>query len=144
MFRGSVKGIGYPLHSTVSPFTYTSVGHRVPSHFNWSLYEYRCTQHYIQIPIPSARVLLIISCFEFLWSVQIKNYSNDYFYGARVEVNMVRSSGVPRDFVVCFNKFSWGQRTEKGDLGAVAPLVRVSGSSCNLVQGISIHIVNFS
>ena len=33
---------------------------------------------------------------------------------------------------------------EKGDLGAVAPLVRVSGSSCNLVQGISIHIVNFS
>jgi len=37
MFRGSVKSTGYPLHSTVSPFTYPPVCHRVPSHFNWSL-----------------------------------------------------------------------------------------------------------
>ena len=33
MFRGSVKGTGYPLHSPVSP----SVRHRVTSHLNWSL-----------------------------------------------------------------------------------------------------------
>jgi len=37
MFRGSVKGTGYPLHSPVSPFTSPPVGHRVPSHFNCSL-----------------------------------------------------------------------------------------------------------
>ena len=35
MFRGSVKGSGYPLHSPVSPFTSPPVRHRVPSHFNW-------------------------------------------------------------------------------------------------------------
>ena len=32
---------------------------------------------------------------------------------------------------------------ENGDLGAVAPLVRGSVGSCNLVQEISFHIVNF-
>ena len=37
MFRGSVKGTGYPLHSPVSPFTSPPVRHRVPSHLNWSL-----------------------------------------------------------------------------------------------------------
>ena len=37
MFRGSVKGTGYPLHSPVSPFTSPPVRHRVPSHFNRSL-----------------------------------------------------------------------------------------------------------
>ena len=40
------------------------------------------------------------------------------------------------------NKFSWGQR-ERGS-GDVAPLVRGSGDSCNLVQQISFHIVKFS
>ena len=33
---------------------------------------------------------------------------------------------------------------ENGDLGAVAPLVRGSGGSCNLVQEISFHRVKFS
>jgi len=33
---------------------------------------------------------------------------------------------------------------ENGDLGAVAPPVRGSGGSCNLVQEISFHIVKFS
>ena len=37
MFRGSVKGTGYPLHSSRSPFTSPPVRHRVPSHFNWTL-----------------------------------------------------------------------------------------------------------
>ena len=38
MFRGSVKGTSYPLHSPVSPFTSSPVRHRVPSHFiNWTL-----------------------------------------------------------------------------------------------------------
>ena len=36
-FRGSVKGTGYPLHSSVSPFTPPPVRHRVPSCFNWTL-----------------------------------------------------------------------------------------------------------
>jgi len=35
-------------------------------------------------------------------------------------------------------------RGQKGDLGAVAPLVRGSGGSCNLVQEISFHILKFS
>ena len=37
MFRGSVKGTGYPLHSPVSPFTSPPVRHRVPSRFSWTL-----------------------------------------------------------------------------------------------------------
>ena len=37
VFRGSVKGTGYPLHSPVSPFTSRPARRRVPSHFNWSL-----------------------------------------------------------------------------------------------------------
>ena len=35
VFRGSVKGIGYSLHSTVSPSL--PLRHRVPSHFNCTL-----------------------------------------------------------------------------------------------------------
>ena len=37
MFRGSVSGTGYPLHSPVSPSLPNPVRHRVPSHFNWNL-----------------------------------------------------------------------------------------------------------
>jgi hypothetical protein len=37
VFRGSMKGTGYPLHSSVSPFTSPPVRHRVASHFNWIL-----------------------------------------------------------------------------------------------------------
>ena len=37
IFRGSVKGTGYPLHSPVSPSLSHLVRHRVPSHFNWTL-----------------------------------------------------------------------------------------------------------
>ena len=37
VFRGSVKGTGYPLHSPVPPFTSPPVRHRVPSHFNWTI-----------------------------------------------------------------------------------------------------------
>ena len=33
VFRGSVKGTGYPLHSSVSPFTSLLVRHRVPITF---------------------------------------------------------------------------------------------------------------
>ena len=34
MFRGSVKGTGYPLHSPVSPSLPPPVSHRVPSHLH--------------------------------------------------------------------------------------------------------------
>jgi len=37
MFRGSVKGTGYSLHSPVSPLTSPPVRHRASSHFNWNL-----------------------------------------------------------------------------------------------------------
>ena len=37
MFRGSVKGTGYPTPFTSFPFTSPPVHHRVPSHFSWSL-----------------------------------------------------------------------------------------------------------
>ena len=37
MIWGILNGTGYPLHSTVSTFTFPHVRHRVPSHFNWSL-----------------------------------------------------------------------------------------------------------
>jgi len=36
MFRGSVKGTGYPLHSPF-PLHFPSLRHRAPSHFNSSL-----------------------------------------------------------------------------------------------------------
>ena len=56
-------------------------------------------------------------------------------------------SGVPRNFV----RGGGGSTDsiedrdrENGDLGAVAPIVRGSGGSCNLVQEISFHIVKFS
>jgi len=54
-------------------------------------------------------------------------------------------SGVPRNFVrggVQQIQLRTEDR-ENGDLGAVAPLVRGSGGSCNLLQEISFHIVNF-
>ena len=55
-------------------------------------------------------------------------------------------SGVPRNFFVGgdFNKFSWGQRTERTGIWGRSPLVRGSGGSCNLVKEISFHIVKFS
>ena len=37
MFRGSVKGTGYTLHSPVSPSLSPPVRQRVSSHFNWIL-----------------------------------------------------------------------------------------------------------
>jgi hypothetical protein len=37
MFRGSVKGTGYPLHSTGSPSLPLPVRYHVPLHFNLSL-----------------------------------------------------------------------------------------------------------
>ena len=45
MFRGSVKGTGYPHHSPVSPFNSPPVRHRVPSHFNWNLPVYNIDLH---------------------------------------------------------------------------------------------------
>jgi len=54
MFRGSLKGTGYPLHSQVSPFTSPPpVRHRVPSLFNWTLpspvYFIRTSKFHIKI-----------------------------------------------------------------------------------------------
>ena len=54
MFRGSVKGTGYPLHSPVPPFTSPPVRHRVPSHFNRSLQ--RPGREVTHLPPPSGQV----------------------------------------------------------------------------------------
>jgi hypothetical protein len=61
VFRGSVKGTGYPLHSPVSPFTSPTVRHRVPSHFNWSLLILTLLLHRASI----------LSC---LWTRQVSLY----------------------------------------------------------------------
>jgi len=55
MFRGSVKGTGYPLHPPVSPSLPPPVRHRVPSHFNWTL-RLLC--------FPSQCVYLCQTCFS--------------------------------------------------------------------------------
>ena len=59
---------------------------------------------------------------------------------------LVLTSGVPRNFV----QVGGGQQIqlmtedrENGHVWAVAPLVRGSGGSCNLVQEISFHIVKY-
>jgi hypothetical protein len=60
--------------------------------------------------------------------------------------NFSTGSGVPRIL------FGWGVSTNSVDdrgqrergSGGGSPLVRGSGGSCNLVQEISFHIVNFS
>ena len=59
---------------------------------------------------------------------------------------MMQISGIPRNFVrggVQQIQLRTEDR-ENGDLEAVAPLVRGSEGSCNLVQEISFHIVKFS
>jgi hypothetical protein len=57
-------------------------------------------------------------------------------------------NGVPRNFVRGVGGVQQLQlRTEdreNGGLAAIAPLVRGSGGSCNLVQEISFHILTFS
>ena len=37
MFRGSAKGTGYPLHSSVSPSLPLPCVNRLPSHFSWTI-----------------------------------------------------------------------------------------------------------
>jgi hypothetical protein len=49
VFRGSVKGTGYPLQSPVSPLLFPR---RVPSHFNWTL--------------PKLRVVLLYTSHEYI------------------------------------------------------------------------------
>ena len=63
-----------------------------------------------------------------------------------VKIKSSLASGVPRNFVrggVQQIQLRTEDR-ENGDLGVVAPLVKGSGCSCNLVQEISFHIVKFS
>ena len=50
---------------------------------------------------------------------------------------VLRSSGVPRNFVRGGGSTNSVDDRENGDLGAVAPLVMGSGESCNFVQVIS-------
>jgi hypothetical protein len=73
MFRGSVKGTSYPLHSPVSPLTSPPVRLCVPSHFNWSLL--RCTSS-------------MFTCYHLkLVSGTLKRYVTnfkDYLIGAQI------------------------------------------------------------
>ena len=61
-----------------------------------------------------------------------------------VHLHTPGGSGVPRNFVRGGGLTNSVEDRENGDLGAVVPLVRGSGGSCNLVQEISFHIVKFS
>jgi len=71
MFRGSVKGTGYPFHSPVSP----PLRHRVPSHFSWTLPPFQTASvafhmwqghnlPQLQIPFPRISKLCIINSFS--------------------------------------------------------------------------------
>ena len=64
VFRGSVKGTGYPLHSPVSPFTSTPVCHRVPLHFNWSLSPFIVTSHRVYLRVLYNILTTISLCSE--------------------------------------------------------------------------------
>jgi len=57
---------------------------------------------------------------------------------------MAGSSAVLRNFVRVGGSTNSVQDRETGYVGAVAPLVRGSGGSCNLVQEILFHIVKLS
>ena len=59
------------------------------------------------------------------------------------QVNTVAYQGISSGGVVQQIQLRAEDR-ENGELGAVAPPVRSSGGSCNLVQEISFHIVTFS
>ena len=62
------------------------------------------------------------------------------------EISWKGTSGVPRNFFrggVSTNSVEDRGQREQGS-GGGSPLVRGSGSSCNLVQEISFHIVKFS
>ena len=70
-----------------------------------------------------------------------------YTYEEFIRDRSDTASGVPRNFFRGgrgFNKFSWGQRTERTGIWGRSLLVRSSGGSCNLVQEISFHKVKFS
>ena len=74
--------------------------------------------------------------------------SNSLTPNATIKLNcsVVQISGVPRNFVrggVQQIRLRTEDR-KNGYLGAVAPLVRSSGGSCNLIQEISFHVVKFS
>ena len=67
-------------------------------------------------------------------------------YSGILNTVVTASSGVPRNFV----RVGGGSTNSVGDRGQIergsgggSPLVRGCGGSCNLVQEISFHIVNF-
>jgi len=71
-----------------------------------------------------------------------------FVYVANNKISVITDigvSGVPRSIFGGVRQIQLRtQDRENGDVGVVAPLVRGSGGSCNLVQEISFHIVKFS
>ena len=95
----------------------------------------------------TSRFNLVFSLLTFtvLSQLMLKWWQN--ICGARQYMWYVeQGSGVPRNFFWGggFNKFSWGQRTQRTGIWGHSPLIRGSGGSCNLVQEISFHILKFS
>jgi hypothetical protein len=64
-------------------------------------------------------------------------FLNGVFQGSGVHINFFRGGGVQQIQLRIEDR-------ENGDLGGGSPLVRGSGSRCNLVQEISFHIVKVS
>jgi len=71
MFRGSVKGAGYPLHSPVSSSLPLPLRHRVPSHFNWSLPHYDING----MIFGRKKVIEHKKFFDFLYDFYLKHFS---------------------------------------------------------------------
>ena len=61
-----------------------------------------------------------------------------------IRLTIARTSGVLRIFFGFFKSSIEDREQREGESGGRSSLVRGSGSSCNLVQDISFHIVKFS
>ena len=79
MFRDSVKGTVYPLHSPVSPFTSSPVRHRVPSHFNWSL---RISEaYYSKYAVKTTRLLLVMQILKAFKQTRLTSQKHPFVTG---------------------------------------------------------------
>jgi hypothetical protein len=97
MFRGSVKGTDYPLHSPVSPFTSPPLRHRVPSHFNWTLSAVQFTSvNYYRVVKRTSE-----SCFELLFFI-----SDVVMCPLSLQERPAQKEYVSNAVNVCFNVFT--------------------------------------
>jgi hypothetical protein len=81
MFRGSVKGTGYPTPFASFPFTSRHVHHCLPSHFNWTLTECHYSTGYpVHSPVSPSLPLPVLHRVpsHFNWTLTECLYSNRF------------------------------------------------------------------